>query len=357
MPGKSALIDHLALRGACFEQLFSRRVAASFGDPATEYEAVRSSAGLFDISYVGRLRVGGRDRARYLHSMLTNDIKQLRPGMGCYAALLTHQGKMESDAFVFADEEEIWLECPPAGTARVGETLRRYVVADQVEVEDHTDDFCALSIQGPDSLKIATAVAPEASGCAAPLTHCVVEGASGPWRVIRRDRSGYGGIDFWMPGADAATVWDRLVEAGQVCPCGHEALNWLRTEAGIPWFGVDMDESSLPMEFGLESALSFTKGCYRGQEIVARVTHRGRLDRRLSALAVQHREPPHRGAEVFSAGVPAGHVTSAVVSPRLGLPLALAILKNDFREPGTQLEVRIGGETRPASVVPLPLQH
>ena len=173
--------------------------------------------------------------------------------------------------------------------------------------------------------------------------------------LVRRDRTGCDGYDLWLPAADLSEVWKRWTETFGIAPVGHRALNWLRTEAGIPWFGVDMSDRNLPMEMGLTSAISLTKGCYRGQEIVARVHYRGHLDRRLGAIAIEHNEPPPAGAEVRHGGVKAGEVTSAILSPRLQRPLALCILKLDVLHPGTAVEVDYGSNSYKGSTVSLPL--
>ena len=137
---------------------------------------------------------------------------------------------------------------------------------------------------------------------------------------------------------------------------GHEALNWLRTEAGIPWYGVDMDHRHLPLEFGLSSAVSLNKGCYRGQEIMARITYRGHLRKRFVGIAVHGERPPAPGTQVRDQGSLIGEVTSAAFSPRLESALALSILKIEFSEPGTAVEFACDGTMIPGHVVRLPLE-
>jgi folate-binding protein YgfZ len=187
------------------------------------------------------------------------------------------------------------------------------------------------------------------------LGHKTIERTSANWVVVHRDRTGCDGYDLWLPREEAVGVWEQWLDSEGLQPVGHLALNWLRTEAGIPWFGVDMQIHNLPMEFGLDSAISMTKGCYRGQEIVARVVHRGRLGRRLGAIVIAHEQVPDRGAAVHVQGTKIGEVTSAVFSPRLGRPLALAILKIDFLTAGSPVEVRFGETDYRGEVVSLPL--
>lgn len=188
-----------------------------------------------------------------------------------------------------------------------------------------------------------------------PLEHQTFQRGADAWIVVHRDRTGCDGYDLWLPRADLQEIWRLWVDVGRAQPVGLRAWDWSRTEAGIPWYGVDMDDKTLPMEMGLDSALSTTKGCYRGQEIVARITHRGHLDRRLGGLLVESSKPPIKGAEVRSQGSKIGEVTSATESPRLGKPLALAVLRTAFLEPGTSVEVECAAGFRPGTVVALPL--
>jgi folate-binding protein YgfZ len=342
--------------GARFREFSGWNIPDSYGDVEAEYDTVLRSAGAIDLSWLGKFRVSGRDRVRYLHSMLSNDIKSLTDGNGLYAALLTHQGRMESDVFVYAAQGEFWLECMPAGSMRLRETLEKYIVADDVSLEEMTGAYAILSLQGPSARAAVETTAGLQLADAAHLNHRALTGPGGTWRIVRHDRCVCAGYDLWLPVADAPAVWKRWSE-NSIRPVGMQALDRLRTEAGIPWFGVDMDDRRLPMEMGLDSAISLTKGCYRGQEIVARVTYRGKLDRGLAAVALDADQPPPQGSEIRAGGEKAGEVTSAVFSPRLGSPLALGILKSEFRQPGTPVEVHFGGESRPGRVVALPAER
>jgi folate-binding protein YgfZ len=335
--------------GATFGHSWDWEIADSFGDASAEYQAVRTGCGVLDLSHTGKFQVTGRDRVRYLHNMLSNDIKKLQTGNGCHATLLTRQGRMETDLHVVAFPDHLWLECPLAGAATALKTLNQYIVGDVVSIEDASLSYAILSLQGPGSretMELATEVALE--GMAPLQVRRTGEGSS---FVVRRDRTGCGGYDLWLPAGAAEAIWLRWTREWKIRPVGFLALNWLRTEAGIPWFGYDMDESNLPMEFGLESAISMTKGCYRGQEIVARVTHRGHLDRKLAGVAFEDDTVPEKGWEVFAEGNKIGTVTSATTSPALGRPLALCILNTGYLQPGTKVEVA----GRAARVIHLPI--
>ncbi len=341
--------------GAVFEPYGGWLVAAHFGNPRAEYEALRYAAGALDLCFLGKLRVTGRDRIRYLNNMLSNDITRVAPGSGCYAALLTRQGMMESDLWVHVFADEVWLECPPSAAARVHETLKKHVVSEVVNLEAVDDSFGLLSLQGPRAIEFMGRTLGADVRELRPLDHLVLTRGAGTWSVVRHDRTGFDGFDLWLPPADLRVVWQLWLDFGIPQPAGFIALNWSRTEAGIPWYGIDMDEKTLPMEMGLDAAISMTKGCYRGQEIVARIVHRGHLDRRLGGISVDSAEPPIKGAEVRSQDARIGEVTSATVSPRLGKPLSLAVLKTAFLQPGTSVEVDCAGSLRAGTIVALPL--
>ncbi len=320
------------------------------GDPEKEYAMVRSSAGALDVSRLGLLRATGSDRVRYIHTMVSNDIKGLNAGEGCYATLLTHQGRMESDLYVHAFDDALWLECPESGKERILASLMKYLISEIVELEDCSGKIGILSIQGPQSRKKMQQFL-DTELELNELQHKSI----GNRIVVHRDRTGCDGYDLWLPREELRDVWSCWVESQGIQPVGVEAFNRLRTEAGIPLFGVDMDHSNLPMEFGLDKAISLNKGCYRGQEIVARVTYRGHLNRRFCGIRVHSTVIPQRGTAVMSAGAKIGEISSAAFSPRLQSPLSLAVIKNEFLAPGTRVELSVENCLIPGEVVALPV--
>ncbi len=354
MSAFTPLHDLEAAAGATFRLRCGHEEPDQFGDACAEYDALRGEAGILDICSAGKLRVTGRDRQRYLNNMLTNDIKKLAAGAGCYAALLTRQGLMESDLWVFAGTNELWLECPVCAREQVLASLNKHIVSEDVILDDLSDAVGILSIQGPNAGGIIDRRLGLDVSTLRPLEHRQI--GQGAGFVVRRNRSGFDGYDLWLPRSEIADSWNGWTGEERVHPIGFQALDWARTEAGIPWFGVDMDNRTLPMEMGLDDAISMTKGCYRGQEIVARVKLRGHLDRRLAGIAVDHTLPPAPAAEVFALGEKIGAVTSAVISPRLGKPLALAVIKTAYLQPDTRVNVSYAGMNHPGTVLALPLQ-
>jgi len=357
MPFATPLYDVEAAAGASFESYCGWEVAAHFGNARAEYDALCAQAGILDMCFLGKLRVTGRDRLRFLNNMLTNDIKNLPIGSGCYAALLTRQGLMESDLWVYACAEELWLECPACAGQQVLASLRKHIVSDAVDVDDHTESASILSIQGPKAGDVVERTLEIPAPPPGMFEHRLLETFAGSLRIVRRDRTGCGGFDLWLPRERVADIWRRFTKNEGVLAAGLQALNWSRTEAGIPWYGADMDARTLPMEMGLDAAINMRKGCYRGQEIVARITLRGHLERRLAGIVADRDEPPAAGTEVRAQGSKIGAVTSAILSPRLRKPLALAIIKTAFLQPGTPVELACGEGNCRGEVVQLPLPH
>ncbi len=326
-------------------------MASHQGDPNKEYAAARFSAGALDLSHLGLLRATGPDRVRYLHSMVSNDIKNLRAGEGCYATLLTNQGHMESDLYVYATDATLWMECPSRGKDRVLASLMKYLVSDVVDLEDCSGKFGILSIQGPQAQeKMQQFLGAELR--LNQLQHTTVPGNR---VVVHRDRTGCDGYDLWLPRNELRDVWTCWIQAQGLQPIGEEAFNWLRTEAGIPLFGVDMDNRNLPLEFGLNKAISLNKGCYRGQEIMARITYRGHLNRGFGGIRLRSAGMPQHGTAVMSGGAKIGEISSAAFSPKFQAPLALAVLKSDFLAPGTSVELALEEGMVPGEVVALPV--
>jgi folate-binding protein YgfZ len=342
--------------GARFFECEGWELPEHFGDPLREYESVTAGIGALDLCYIGKLAVSGKDRVRYLNGMLSNDIRSLAPGTGCHAALLSRQGHVEADVHVYSFADDLRLECPQACTARMVETLRKFAVADDVMTEDRTSTLAILSLQGPrarEAMEKTVGATLEPGSC---YSHHTFRCGAGEWSVALRDRTGSGGYDLWLPVEDAEVVWRRWLEVDRIQPVGYRSLDILRVEAGIPWYGRELTDRTLPMEAGLEDAVSLNKGCYRGQEIVARVMHRGSLDRALGGVAIDGEQVPESGAEIHARGVRIGRVTSAVRSPALGKPLALAILKKDFLAAGTTVEIPHGTGRLAGEAVSLPVR-
>ena len=324
-----------------------------------QYHALRHGAGIADRSHRGRLRLKGEDRRSYLQGLLTNDIDALTAGTGCYAALLTPQGRMIADMRVLETGHSTLLDLPAAVADDVRARLEEFVFSEDVEITDLAGSKM-LGIYGPDSAAAVSAVLGPESVLSPdllrrmPLFGNVPVNLSGAQALlVRSNEIGVPGYDL-MVDADTSDGVRASLEASGAVVVDEAAVDVCRVEAGLPLFGVDMDADTIPLEAGIEQrAISFTKGCYVGQEIIIRVLHRGhgRVARRLVGLGLEaSASVPGRGDSIQSDERDIGTVTSAVQSPALGYPIALGYVHRDFAEAGTQ--VTVAG--RPATVAGLP---
>jgi aminomethyltransferase len=346
---------HLAA-GAHFISVDGWSVPADFGDRQSEYQALRDGAARIDLSLRGKLRLTGPDRVAFLHNMLTNDIHALRPGQGCHAAKLGVQGKMEAGLHVLCREEDLWCDIDPGPAPQVAAALERHLILEDARIEDITFDWAILAVQGPDASHVVGELGVETARLTETLQHMTCEHEGHAVIVVRNDHCGEGGFDVWVPAPAAESVWQQLGAAG-ARSTGLAALDVRRIEAGIPWAGSEITGETFPMEAGLDAGwISYTKGCYLGQETISRIHHLGHVNRLLRGLVVGGREAPPRRSTVWSGDKRAGEVTSATVSLGLGRPVALAYLHRDHAEAGTRLEVEYAaGDRRPATVAALPL--
>lgn len=291
-----------------------------------DYGLIHSGAVLATVAPRGVVAVSGRDRASYLHGLLTNDTAALAPGAGCYAAWLTANGRMTTDMHVLEAGDMILLDVPAAQAADVVARLDQFIFTEDVQVADLGADLCRLEVHGPRGADaLATALgSPAALADLASWPQCRnarVSLGEAPLVVTRIDRLGVPGFVLYVGVADEAAVTGALLAAG-VRTVDAVAVEAARVEAGWPVYGVDMDETIIPLEAGIESrAISMTKGCYVGQEIIVRVLHRGhgRVAKRLMGLLVEGDAPLQPGERLDQDGVDVGWITSAAVSPARGV--------------------------------------
>jgi folate-binding protein YgfZ len=297
----------------------------------TEYELLTTAAGLVDRSARGKLIVTGTEAADFLQGQVTNDVERLAPGDGCYAALLNHKGKFRADMRILRTDDGFWLDTEPIGLVPVRWTIETYGIGRDVRHEDVTESRALLSIVGPTAREALDVAPPE-------VEHAWVDGEHG--RYVATDL----GVDVICAAGEA----DGVRAALGLPDVGEETSECLRIESGRPRLGYDMDGETIPQEAGInERAVSFDKGCYVGQETVARLHWKGKPNRHLRGLRLS--APPDRGAELLLGDRVVGRVGSTCVSPAHG-PIALALVRREVA-PGDTLAVD-GGAT--AEVVELP---
>jgi folate-binding protein YgfZ len=353
----SPFVDVARARGAACRSYGGIELVETFTDPSQEATETRAAAGLFDLSFRAGLQFTGPDRATFLHNLLSNDIAALRPGTGCYAMLLTRESKIVADANVLCTKDAIRLELDRRVKDRARAHLERFLIADDVEIEDRSEQEASLGIHGPRALEILAAVLPDYDLPRAELEHAPAAIAGAPLLVVRDDWTGDPGFDVVVARGDALRVWDAMLAAGAargLRPAGMAAADVLRLEAGRPRIGVDFDETCLVLEAALERGIHFSKGCYLGQEIVERASARGHVNKRLVGLRVEGDVVPLPGARIAAEGSDAGRITSAAHSPLLGSTIALGYVKRAFVAPGSRLSVELPSATAPAVVAALP---
>jgi folate-binding protein YgfZ len=322
------LSEHLARAGAAHGDERGIALPREFAGAAVEYAALRDGAAVFDLGERVIVRATGADRATFFQGMLTNDVADLRPGQGCPALLLTIQGRVVADVRVAATADALLLDVDRRVLASFLEALDRLIIADDVELA--ADDATTLvGVGGPATARVVAAAA-----ALAPFAHAEAALGGAPVRVMRAGVIG-DGVIVHVGVADAPRVWDAIVAAGAT-PAGALALEARRVELGLPKIGVDMGEKTLALEVPVDAAISATKGCYLGQEVVARGTARGHVNRRLAGL-VFGGPAPAPGTALTHEGHAAGQVTSVAHSYALARDVGLGFVRREYWEPGAEL--------------------
>jgi folate-binding protein YgfZ len=327
-------------------------------DPADE-SAVRSGAAIGAISARAQLAVAGPDRAAYLQGLLTNDIQALTEGSGCYTAWLSPQGRMLADIHVLQSAGMMLLDVPAEQADAILARLDQFLFSEDVRIESLAEAMTGVWLHGPRAPHVIGQVVRGVTGLDewGNYRHATGTFEGDPVSVARIDQLDVPGYCVFLARATEQKFVAALVSAGAriVAP---EALNAARVAAGYPVFGVDMTTDTIPLEAGIEErAISFTKGCFVGQEVVIRVMHRGGgrvakklVGLRLASASEQHVGHNFRGAKIFAADREVGFVTSAAVSPTLG-PIALGYVHRDFTAAGSSVQI----DGHPATVVGLPM--
>ncbi len=350
--------------GARFREEDNWRVPTSYGDEKAEYATVREGgAGLIDLSSRGRLRVAGSEAIMFLNGLITNDMKTLAENRWMAAAFPNVQGRLIAAVRVvrLADESTkekasptFLIESEAATHESVLKTISRFTMAGDFRVTDLTSETMLLSVQGEGATEIARKVLGEAVAGIPRDGALAIDWQQSVVTVIRATHTGEDGFDLIVNTTEAVAIWDSLIEAGAQ-PVGDDALEILRIEAGIARYGRDMDETNVVTETNLEDAVSFTKGCYIGQEIIARIKYRGHVAKKLSGLMFEQDEPIEVGATIKSAeGKDIGRVTSVARSPRLKRTIALGYVRYEYLAAGTSVNVTAGGREVVATVSQLP---
>ncbi len=307
---------------------------AGFSSPQEELAALRTGCGVFGLGWRTKLVVTGRDRARWLNGMVTNNIRDLAPGHGVYSFLLNAQGHIMGDMYVFNRGESFLIDTDRSQVEKLTQLLKKYIIMDQVVLSEAGQQLtAALGLEGPNSKDVLVRAGFEPSE----LQPLEVEDRMWNDVAISLVRTPQGGYMIWLSPENAGGMWEALAAAGAT-PVGAEALELWRIAAGIPRYGIDIRERDLPQETGQEHALNFTKGCYIGQEIVERIRSRGAVHRGFTGFCFTGQAPPSVGTKIERDGRAVGEITSVAVLPS-GQAVGLGYLRREAGGPGTAIDV------------------
>lgn len=322
---------------------------ASYGNFGREYSAVRKEgAGVIDLSSRGKLLISGAEATPFLNGLITNDVKGLSPNRWMHAAFPNVQGRLQAAVRVINSPAGFLIDTESVTHDRVVQMLEKFTLAGDFKLEDLANELALVSVQGARSASLLSSLLPESESIER-YGSKTFDWKGTSLTVIRATHTAEDGYDIFVDAKAAGSLWQALIDAGAV-PIGFLALEVLRVEAGIPRFGVDMDETRVVLETGLDEAVSFTKGCYLGQEIIARIHFRGHVAKQLTGLIVQGGSEVHVAEKIFSTThQEIGHVTSAVFSPVLNRQIALGYVKFDYLAPGT--EVGLSSEKSKAALI------
>ena len=303
------------------------------------YDAARANAAVIRKDWMGVLKLTGPERKTWLQGMVTNEVEKLGAGQGCYAAHLNAQGKVVAQMIVLVAEEEVWLLVEREAAGKLSGVFDKLIIMEDVQVSDSSQDYVVLEVIGPETSAVVQRWTGQTLPEGAPYAHQ----SSAQGRIVSSDL----GIDVIVPRANAEQALSAIIDAGAI-EIEMETWNVLRSEAGLPLYGVDIDETTTLPELG-QRGISYDKGCYIGQEVVARIKYIGHVNRRFVGFVCKGNAVPELRSAVQVKGKDVGYVTTAVFSPRINRAIALGFVNRVAAEPGT--EVLIAGESGPIIAV------
>jgi folate-binding protein YgfZ len=307
---------------------------------AASYKAATESAALVEKDWSGLIKLTGSDRVTWLQGMVTNDVAGLKPGNGCYAAHLTPQGKIVAAMHVLLDEDGLWLSLERSAIPALITAFDKLLIMEDVQVTNASDEYSVLELLGPKASESLAAWLGEPLNLDKRYSHRTFENG----RIVMSDL----GYDIWLPRTQADNIVRSIVQTGATA-IDHGTWDVVRTEAGIPVYGVDIDENTLMPELG-EAGISYDKGCYIGQEVVAKVKYIGHVNRRFVGLVFTDNEILEARSVIRKGDREVGYVTTSLLSPRLNKPIALGFVSRSAYAPGSEVEVG----TKSATIVDLP---
>jgi folate-binding protein YgfZ len=346
MSASTPLHELHAKAGAKLADYFGCQLPEVFSSLEQDSRAARETVALLDTNYRATIFMTGPDRVRFLNAIATNDVQSLKEGDGSIGLLLNPQGHILAEIESYALADRFLLLTHVSSRQRALEWLDKYIIMDDVTLEDSTERLGSLSLEGPRTAALLKEVCGLELEAMPELAHCEIPLSGMHVRAIRRSHFGGIGMELVVERAALPALWPTLLDAVKCsggAPVGYAAINALRLEAGIPWFGYDFDEKCIPHEAALEGThISFTKGCYTGQEIVERVRSRGHVNRRRVSLEFSGATAPAAGTKLTAGGKDAGHVTSAAYSPGRQRAIGMGYLRREHTSPGIEVQYEGG---------------
>lgn len=346
-------------RGATIGTWFGCALPDRFSDDwISEYRAARESVALIDKNHRAYLRFTGPDRVRYLNAILTNNIKDLAEGNGVVSLFLNPQGRIQAEIETYATGESLWCVTFAMVREALVAALDKYIIMDDVTLTDETEIFGTLALEGPRAAELVKKLTSIELAQLDELEFREAGVAGISVGITKRSPGEVAGAEFLALRGDLPKLWELLhEEVGKAGgrAMGYQALSALRLEQGIAWFGYDFGEKQIPHEAGLQdSHISYTKGCYTGQEIVERVRSRGQVNRARALLKFSGSEVPASGTSLLADGKEIGHVTRAAYSPLLQAPIGMAYLRRENSAVGSEVELTSGRAIVIVPPIPLP---
>lgn len=331
-------------------------LAVQFTNPIEEHNAVRNSVGISDISFLGTLCLTGEDRSIFLHRLISNDVENLSTGEGNYATLLTNRGKIIADLKVYIFEDTIYISTAPECIDQAFTELDKYIIADDVELSVVSDKVGAIAVYGPESPELVESVLGLKELRTLPEHHSLSCEIDNQWiGCVRSNTVGEYGYHLYTATDKLEWLWNEMITATfDVVPVGWDALESLRIEAGTPRYGTELTDAIFPLEAKLEHAIDFEKGCYIGQEIVARMKYRGHPNRLLRGIKIHDENPVQPNLPIVDDDTEIGWVTSSVYSPTLGVPIAIGYVRMAYIEKGSRIQIETPTDNICGTVVNLP---
>ena len=334
---RTALADKLAASGASLGSYAGVSTAARFGEVNAEFAALTKDVAIYDLGWRAKIKATGEDRVRWMNGMVTNNIRDLKPNEGNYNFVLSPQGRIQGDMYIYQRGEYLLIDTEMSQREPLLKLFDHFIIMDDVELQDVSTEITSIGVQGPRATEVLKKIGIE-PGCADPLIVCDVHWQGATIQVTRMVSDDFLTYELWMSPEIAPKLWDALVSAGAK-PVGYEALEKFRVYAGVPKYGQDIREKDLPQETEQTHALHFAKGCYIGQEIVERIRSRGAVHRMFTGFRLTQEAAP--GSEVLADGKKIAELTSVARVPVNGSEelLALGYIRREAGKPGAHFKI------------------